>query len=201
MKEDLKKIIKETAEEIRSIDYIKSSKVPNIDLYMDQVTTFMEENLKSTKRYPDDKILTKTMINNYAKNELIPPPIKKKYCKEHILLLTFIYYYKNLLSINDIQKLLSPLIDKFYQNEENDFTITDLYDQIFKMCDEKRDYFQESIERNLQIAENTFTECSDDDRDYLQLFAFISILGQDVYAKLLVIDKLLDTLPEPEQKG
>ena len=52
-------------------------KFPNIDLYMDQVTTFMEDNLASTKRHEDDKILTKTMINNYAKNKLLPPPEKK----------------------------------------------------------------------------------------------------------------------------
>ena len=63
---------------ISRIDYIKSEDIPNIDLYMDQVTSFMEKALKSTKRYPDDKILTKTMINNYAKNDLLPPPVKKK---------------------------------------------------------------------------------------------------------------------------
>ncbi len=200
MNKDLEKIIKETAEEVGRIKYIDSSKIPNIDLYMDQVTTFMEEHLASTKRYEDDKILTKTMINNYAKNELIPAPQKKKYCKEHIMLLTLIYYYKNLLSINDIQKLLEPLVEKFYQNENSDFSITNLYDGIFEMCDGKRDYFMESINRNLKIAQDTFSEAPKDDLDYLQLFAFISILSQDVYAKMLVIEKLLDTLPEPEKK-
>ncbi len=200
MNKDLEKIIKETAEEVGRIEYILSSQIPNIDLYMDQVTTFMEEHLASTKRYEDDKILTKTMINNYAKNELIPAPQKKKYCKEHIMLLTFIYYYKNMLSINDIQKLLEPLVEKFYQNGDSDFTMTDLYDGIFKMCDGKRDYFMESIDRNLKIAQDTFSQAPEDDRDYLQLFAFISILSQDVYAKMLVIEKLLDTLPEPDKK-
>ena len=57
---------------IAELDYIKPDEIPNIDLYMDQVTTFMEENLASTKRHEDDKILTKTMINNYAKNKLLP---------------------------------------------------------------------------------------------------------------------------------
>ena len=47
------------------------------------------------------------MINNYAKNDLLPPPIKKKYSKEHVLLLIFIYYYKGILSISDIQKVLA----------------------------------------------------------------------------------------------
>ena len=116
------------------------------------------------------------------------------------MLLTLIYYYKNLLSINDIQKLLEPLVEKFYQNENSDFSITNLYDGIFEMCDGKRDYFMESINRNLKIAQDTFSEAPKDDLDYLQLFAFISILSQDVYAKMLVIEKLLDTLPEPEKK-
>ena len=90
---------------LESISYIKPEDMPNIQLYMDQVTTFMDEHLKHTKRYPDDKVLTKTMINNYAKNNLLPPPVKKKYSKEHMLMLIFIYYFKNLLSLHDIEHL------------------------------------------------------------------------------------------------
>ncbi|NLZ80318.1 MAG: DUF1836 domain-containing protein, partial [Clostridiales bacterium] len=63
---------------LSKLDYIELDKIPNIDLYMDQVTTFMSHNLKKSKRYEDDKIITKTMINNYTKNNLLPPPIKKK---------------------------------------------------------------------------------------------------------------------------
>ena len=92
---DIQNILKNILEGLDKIDYIRPEDVPGIDLYMDQVTTFMEEHLRSTVRYPgEDKILTKTMINNYAKNNLLPPPVKKKYSKEHVLLLIFIYYYK-----------------------------------------------------------------------------------------------------------
>ena len=63
---------------IAELDYIKPDEIPNIDLYMDQVTTFMDSQLATSKRHEDDKILTKTMINNYAKNDLLPPPEKKK---------------------------------------------------------------------------------------------------------------------------
>ena len=62
-------------------DFIEASEFPNIDLYMDQLTTFMDKNLASGKRSEDDKILTKTMINNYAKNGLLPSPEKKQYSK------------------------------------------------------------------------------------------------------------------------
>ncbi len=88
--ERLQKIL----EHLDGLGYISPETIPNIDLYMDQVTTFMDKHLSETKRYPDDKVLTKTMINNYAKNNLLPAPNKKKYTKEHILLLIFIYYFK-----------------------------------------------------------------------------------------------------------
>ena len=77
-------------EELKKIDYVKPEDIPNIGLYMDQVTTFMDSQLQHSKRHDNDKILTKTMINNYAKNDLIPPPEKKKYSKEHVLTLIFI---------------------------------------------------------------------------------------------------------------
>ena len=72
-------ILTDILDKLDSMSYIKHSSIPDIPLYMDQVTTFMNENLSNNKRTRDDKILTKTMINNYTKNRLIPPPLKKKY--------------------------------------------------------------------------------------------------------------------------
>lgn len=203
MEKPLEEIVKQLAEDIGNIQYISSSDIPGVDLYMDQVTTFMEEQLASTKRHDDDKILTKTMINNYAKNDLLPSPVKKKYTKDHLILLTYIYYYKNLLSINDIQKLLAPMIEQFYDTDNSNATLTGLYDKIFHMCDGKREYFKESIARNFKIAQDAFADESEEinqEEEYLQLFAFICLLGQDVYGKLLLINKLIDLMPEATKK-
>ena len=111
---------------LAKLDYIRPGEIPNIDLYMDQVTTFMDTHLEATKRNEEDKILTKTMINNYAKNNLLPAPEKKKYSKEHVLTLLFIYYFKNLLSISDIQALLNPITDSYFGNKD-DFNMEDVY--------------------------------------------------------------------------
>ena len=70
--------IRKLLENIKKISYIRPNEIPNIDLYMDQVTTFMDQHLEKTKRYSEDKLLTKTMINNYTKNDLLPSPVKKK---------------------------------------------------------------------------------------------------------------------------
>ena len=82
-------------EEWMKLDYVLPEDLPNIELYMDQVTTFLEEQLKNTKRFEEDKIFTKTMINNYTKNHLLPPSNKKKYSRNHMILLIYIYYLKN----------------------------------------------------------------------------------------------------------
>ena len=199
MKDELKKIITEITEDVSRLDYVRSDKIPGIDLYMDQVMTFMDDSLSAHKRHPEDKLLTKTMINNYAKSELIPPPVKKKYTKEHIMLLTFIYYFKNLFSINEIDKVLSPLIENYYGKEDDEPFMTELFDQIFSICDSKRKDFRKGMLEILKTAEGMFEGADEGERDYLQMFTFLTLLSQDVYAKLQVMDRLIDTLPNPQK--
>ena len=83
-------ILRAVINEFNHLSYIAPEDVPDIQLYMDQITTFMDAKLADCKRHPDDKIFTKTMINNYTKNKLIPPPDKKKYSKEHLIELIFV---------------------------------------------------------------------------------------------------------------
>lgn len=177
------------------LSHIKASQIPEIPLYMDQVTTFMEEHLKNFKRSEEDKVLTKTMINNYAKNNLLPPPDKKKYSKEHMLLLIFIYYYKNLLSISDIETLLAPVTEKHFQTS-SPVSLEDIYNQVFALRDEQKKRLEEDIDQKFQAAKGTFLDAPEDEREFLQLFAFISELAFDVYLKKLVIESLVDQLRE-----
>ena len=183
---------------ISRIDYIKSADIPNIDLYMDQVTSFMEKQLKSTKRNEDDKVLTKTMINNYAKNDLLPAPVKKKYSKEHLLLLTFIYYFKNIISMKDIEILLKPITETYFQAED-DINIARIYDEVCAFEKERTKLLQKDIELMFNNSMETFSDVSDENREYLQFFSFVCSLSLDVYVKQLLIEKLIDQIPEPEE--
>ena len=177
---------------LAKLNYIKPGDVPNIDLYMDQVTTFMDEHLSDVKRYEDDKILTKTMINNYTKNDLLPPPVKKKYSKEHIYVLTFIYYLKNILSISDIQKLLNPLTDKFFNKEE----LPDLeyiYSEIYNMEKAQIASLSKDVVERTQVAKEAFLDVeNEEDKDFLQLFSLVGLLSFDVYMKKNIIESLID---------
>ena len=181
---------------ISRIDFIKSTDIPNIDLYMDQVTSFMEKELKSTKRNDDDKVLTKTMINNYAKNDLLPAPIKKKYSKEHLLLLTFIYYFKNIISMKDIETLLKPITESYFQSE-GDINIARIYDEVCAFEKERTKLLQKDIELMYNNSMETFADVDVENRDYLQFFSFICSLSLDVYVKQLLIEKLIDATVAP----
>lgn len=90
MHEKYNKEILDLIRSMQNIDYISPEDIPDIDLYMDQVTTFMDEHLQSSKRFDNDKILTKTMINNYTKNNLLPPLIRKNILKN---ICFFLYLY------------------------------------------------------------------------------------------------------------
>lgn len=178
------------------VEFISPDDIPNIELYMDQVTTFMDRRLKSTSRYPgEDKILTKTMINNYAKNDLLPPPVKKKYSKEHILLLIFIYYFKGILSINDIQTLLKPITDRFFR-KSGDFSLEDLYREASTMGMQQIEIMKTDVKEKYKMAEQAFQGAPEEEKEFLTRFAFICHLSFDVYVKKLIIEKLVDELAE-----
>lgn len=103
-------MVEKIAAQVRSSNIIEIEDIPNIDLYMDQVTTFMDKCLAQYKRHNDDKVLTKTMINNYTKAKIFPAPVKKKYSRTHLMLLIMIYHLKSILSIKDIGLLFQSAL-------------------------------------------------------------------------------------------
>ncbi|MEE1009291.1 MAG: DUF1836 domain-containing protein [Agathobacter sp.] len=195
MDNGVKDFLKGLLEELKRIDYVKPEDIPNIDLYMDQITTFMDEQLAASKRHENDKILTKTMINNYAKNNLLPPPEKKKYSKEHVLTLIFIYYFKNILSINDIQSILNPLTDKYFGNEDG-FKMLDIYNEVFSLESEESKKLLKDLGKKYTTANQTFKDFPEEDQHFLHTFSFICMLSFDVYIKKRIIEHEIDKLNE-----
>lgn len=190
---DTKKFLSSILEELKKIDYVKPEDIPNIDLYMDQITTFMDSQLAASKRHEGDKILTKTMINNYAKNDLLPPPEKKKYTKEHVLALIFIYYFKSILSINDIQSILNPITDKYF-GKDSEFKLEDVYKEVFGLEHDETQNLMKDLAKKFNTSRNTFANAPAEDADMLRTFSFICMLSYDVYIKKTLIERLIDQM-------
>lgn len=190
-------LIEQLLKKLATIGYIKPGEFPNIDLYMDQVTTFMNAHLSDFKLNSDEKTLTKTMINNYAKNNLLPPPVKKKYSKEHMIVLTFIYYFKNILSISEIQDMLTPLTDKFFSTEGNSggLTMEYVYNEVYATVKSQVSTVSQDTSAKIKAYSKHFEKVKDEgDREFLQTFSMICMLGFDVFLKKQIIQSLIDSI-------
>ena len=138
------------------------------------------------------------MINNYTKNNLLPPSVKKKYSKEHVLLLILIYYFKNILSIKDIEIVLKPLREKYF-SQDNEVKLSDLYKEICEMEKSRIEPMKASVQEAYEKSRAAFSDMAQgEDQEELKLFAFICSLSFDVYLKKMMIEKIVDELAKKE---
>ena len=157
MEKSLQEMKREIREKLK-LDFAHPDDIPDEEMFMEQVTTFMEKELKNNLRNEDEKTLTKAMINNYTKNKIMPPPVKKRYSREHLIFLIYIYYMKNVMSISDIQKLMEPLMSEEMTEER----LFELYTKTFEM--EKAQYFniEQSVVKAKEITEKKLPESEDE---------------------------------------
>ena len=188
---DIPSVIEEVFKRYTDGSYIKASMLPDLDLYVDQITTFLTRHLAKTIRFEDDKIMTKTMINNYTKNHLLPPPDKKKYSRDHILLMIFIYYFKNFLPISDIKTILGPLTDKYF-HKDADLKLEAIYTTLFSKEDTFVQEVLENVMKQFHMSADLFPDAPKADQASLREFTFICMLSLDIYLKKQLIEAILD---------
>ena len=188
---DIPSVIEEVFKRYTDGSYIKASMLPDLDLYVDQITTFLTRHLAKTIRFEDDKIMTKTMINNYTKNHLLPPPDKKKYSRDHILLMIFIYYFKNFLPISDIKTILGPLTDKYF-HKNADLNLEAIYTTLFSKEDTFVQEVLENVMKQFHMSADLFPDAPKADQASLREFTFICMLSLDIYLKKQLIEAILD---------
>ena len=183
-------LINQVLEEIESFNI---DDIPNIDLYMNQVTTYLNGKFNTSKRHNDDKLLTKTMINNYAKSRLLPPPEKKKYSKDHMIILILIFFFKNVISINDIQTIVTPLLKDYYNNDDIPNSLEDVTNAFLNHV-QKSDLIEPLI-KEFKNSQNIFGDLESSDRESIETIGLIATLSYDMYIRKRLIEKLIDSLP------
>jgi hypothetical protein len=170
--ENIDDIIKQLTSSVE----IKVNDIPDIDLYMDQVTTFIENKLGDEKRDKKDKLLTKTMINNYSKAKILTPSKNKRYNKQQMIQLILIYYLKQVLSIGDIHDLFKPL----FENEgKNKNLINDIYSSFLSF---KKDSMKSASnmleEMTAVIADSTDNKGVQENEDVQMLLTVLMLAAQ-----------------------
>ena len=129
---------------LQEFEKLQEIQLPDIDLYMDQVLTILESQMDSYKLHDDEKVMTKTMINNYVKSRLIEKPVKKKYGKEQLMQLIMIYHMKNIMNFADLEVFFQRVI------KEDQKGIGLLYEDFVQIHDNMLDDF---ISKEKQLSE------------------------------------------------
>ena len=124
----MENIFKLKGEELEEYHMPSWNELPDLDLYMDQVITYLERQLSIFSKSTDEKLITPSMINNYSKNDIIPRPIQKKYTREHLAHLISVLNLKNIISLTEISTLIF--------HETFDRPIYALYNKLTKIQDE-----------------------------------------------------------------
>ncbi|MBP2239666.1 hypothetical protein J2Z40_000219 [Cytobacillus eiseniae] len=165
--------------------------MPQIDLYMDQVIQLFENQFGGSKRNEDEKVLTKTMINNYAKGKLFFPIKNKKYSKDHLILISLIYQLKGALSINDIKDTLLLINEKTLAS---DFALEHFYESYLQIVKKNVERFNENVSVISSDVKKEIEEMKDLDQDRLEKIMMISSLSNMSNFYRRAAEKLVDEL-------
>ena len=189
-KESLNKLV----EEIIGTKDISLMEIPCVDLYMDQVTTFFNEKLGSLKRNEEDKILTKTMINNYTKGKILMPAKNKKYTNEHMILLPLIYNLKQIISINDINTLFQSIID-VKAPKGTSLSLKELYNNFLDIKEVQNQEFACDIAKDTEFIKGKIKEMGKEDGE---LILMVLLLINKANMQKRMAEKLIDNFLKKE---
>lgn len=187
----IKEQLIELINEMSNLEDIKLTDIPCIDLYMDQVTTFFDDKLSPLKRDADEKILTKTMINNYAKAKLLMPIKGKKYSKNQIVLLSLIYNLKQILSLNDLNLTLTPIIKNLSLDKENAF-LDEIYNVFLHINKLQREEFNIWFKNKLDLVSKEASSIEYENRETIEAILTILMLISSANAQKKMAEKIID---------
>ncbi|MDR2899850.1 MAG: DUF1836 domain-containing protein [Clostridiales bacterium] len=166
-------------------DIIETGHIPEINLYMDQITTFMEEKLENHKRNKTDKIITKTMINNYTKDKILPPPIRKKYTPEQLMLLIIIFHIKPVLSMSDIGRIIGS-------GQQNAMGSRDLYNLFVQIQKSESEHVTDMLKRMHETVHDVIDKGNTDKDKKFEAIAMALYLALDSAYKKSLAEQIID---------
>jgi len=184
--------IDEMIDKLDDNENISLEDIPSIDLYMDQVIQLFEKTFGPTKRNDAEKILTKTMINNYAKGKLFFPVKNKKYSKEHIILIALIYQLKGVLSIGDTKSVLNGINEKLLVDE---IDLDQFYKSYLNLHNKNIEGYKVNLREKANEANNELNQIEGDTDDLEKVLLIASLVNMsNLYRR--TAEKLVDTLKE-----
>jgi hypothetical protein len=166
--------------------------IPDIELYMDQVTTFIDNKLGFHKRTLKDKILTKTMINNYTKSKILLPSKNKRYNRHHMIQLILIYYLKQILSINDINTLFVPLFKNMTDSKNGADYLCSLYNSFLEVKNDSIEASSAILLQKLKLIDEKAQSFPEESRESSKILLTVLMLVATASIQKRVAEKIID---------
>ncbi len=164
-------------------------KLPDIELYMEQMLTYLENQSKVLQKNSNDKQITSSMINNYVKHKIVQAPKAKKYSKKQLSLLNELIYLKQVLSLPEIKQILDiEYKDGEYKVEYN------------KYLDINNNSFNEAVKE----TKNSLKSCKENDEKDLSDLALKLAAKANAYStvskRILYLLKILEHVKEQNEE-
>lgn len=152
----INKILDSWLNDLEKFSYKTYEELPDIDLYMDQVITYLEKQLQIFQTSSLDKQITPSMINNYVKGEVITAPISKKYNREHMALIEEVCTLKQVLSIADVKQVIDE------KHKKDDVDHAEVFNNFRELVNEKNKIaVNEAKEILKDVEENDLAKLTD----------------------------------------
>ena len=188
--DNIKKTLEVWLNELNNFSFKKYEELPDIELYMDQVVTFLEKQIKIFQNSSLDKQITSSMINNYVKGEVVSAPIAKKYNREHLAAIEEVISLKQVLSIAEVKQILN---ERYKDNPEKG--------EIFNSFNELQ---TEKITSTVNEAFKHLNDIDDNDTkaliDLALDFSLSAVAYINIAKKILFLTRVYDELNKPEEE-
>lgn len=175
--------MRELAGKLARAPKIAPEEIPDLEIYMDQLTTYLDKKLGFFCREGEAPFVTKSMVNNYSKAGLLPPPLAKRYSRVHVMTLALVCQLKRLFSIQDLERLLAPVAGE----EETG--------RLYRLFLEAQG---ETFAGTPELAEELLSALEDGEDPGRAKAALVAQLAVRAQRDLLLAERILDTIPRPE---
>lgn len=191
---------KELAESYLKSGIISGKNFPDMELYIDQMVKYLNNELMI---YGDGENgpITKAMISNYTKHKMLPRPVGKRYTKEHLIFCSLVYYLKGCFSMDEIQRLMKPLLKNYTSDWDDKIDIESMYKEIIAFVQKTEADLPSRMDKQMSDIKKFLDNRDAADDDTSELMMFITSLIMRSNAERFIAQKLLDEFFEDISKS
>ncbi len=183
--------VKELAEKYAEQGIANPDNFPNIELYLDQMVGCLNKEL-AIYGGEENPPVTEATISNYTKHKMLPKPVGKKYTKAHLELMTTVFYLKNCFSMEQVQRLMAPIMENYESAWDEKLDVDAMYRNLREHLKEEQGDFSDELKQQIVSNKKFLSDLGYETDDYSEIFMLILGLVMKSNAERFVAEKLLE---------